>query len=378
MPTITARKLNSIKPKQTPYFIRDSKVTGFAVKITPAGSVKFIAEVRHEGRTIRKTLGDHPHLSLTDARSTAMSFINKVRQGNLIERKTQQTLGELFERYIASTKLKPSTIKNYKHVVLFYLSDWLKKPISSINKKMIEQRFYKIRDRGIAGGKPTFSQAISTMRYLSALMNYAIADDLIQANPVDVLKFKRVNRSLQKRANYLPALKAKELLDITASETHPVTLAVHLMLYTGLRKNEALRLMWSDIEAIEGIECLIIRDTKNNRPHYVPITSNIRKILDRAENKTEFIFPSTQKKGFPMEDVRPTLRRLSKMIDFEFKCHDLRRTFATRASEVGIDYLMIKRMLNHKSNDITGQYIQWNSKENLEAMRKANEQVVYQ
>lgn len=65
------------------------------------------------------------------------------------------------------------------------------------------------------------------------------------------------------------------------------------------------------------------------------------------------------------------------MIDFEFKCHDLRRTFATRASEVGIDYLMIKRMLNHKSNDITGQYIQWNSKENLEVMKSYLEKVIY-
>ena len=55
----------------------------------------------------------------------------------------------------------------------------------------------------------------------------------------------------------------------------------------------------------------------------------------------------------------------------------LRRTFATRASEVGIDYLTIKRMLNHKSNDITGQYIQWNSRQNLLVMRNALEIVRY-
>ena len=60
-----------------------------------------------------------------------------------------------------------------------------------------------------------------------------------------------------------------------------------------------------------------------------------------------------------------------------FQCHDLRRTFATRASEVNIDYLMIKRLLNHKVADITAQYIQWNSKENLQKMKEALERVIY-
>ena len=78
-----------------------------------------------------------------------------------------------------------------------------------------------------------------------------------------------------------------------------------------------------------------------------------------------------------MSDERPTIRRLSGLIQYDFRCHDLRRTFATRASEVGIDYLMIKRMLNHKTNDITGQYIQWNSKENLEKLKEALEMVQY-
>ena len=77
------------------------------------------------------------------------------------------------------------------------------------------------------------------------------------------------------------------------------------------------------------------------------------------------------------DDERPTLRRLTKLIDLEFRCHDLRRTFATRAAEVGIDYLMIKRMLNHKTNDITGQYIQWNSKQNLLVMLEALGSVAY-
>ena len=71
------------------------------------------------------------------------------------------------------------------------------------------------------------------------------------------------------------------------------------------------------------------------------------------------------------------MKRIVDRTGISFRCHDLRRTFATRASEVGIDYLMIKRMLNHKSNDITAQYIQFDSKQNLEKMKEALEKITY-
>ncbi|MGD9576776.1 MAG: tyrosine-type recombinase/integrase, partial [Syntrophorhabdus sp.] len=245
------------------------------------------------------------------------------------------------------------------------------------NQWNTQLRFYKIRDKGINGGKATYSQATKTMRILSAIMNYAMADETIESNPVQVLKLKRIDRSIRKRENYLPADKVRELLDTIAQDAHPVTLAVHLMLYSGLRKNEALRLKWDDIEDVEGISCIIIRDTKNKRPHYVPVTQTIHRVLERAKNATAYVFPSPVHRDQPIQTERPTLKRLSKEIQYDFRCHDLRRTFATRASEVGIDYLTIKRLLNHKSNDITAQYIQWNSRENLLVMKKALETVTY-
>lgn len=377
MSVITARSIQSISPRPTPYFIRDSKLKGFAIKVNPSGRLKFVIEVWHGGRSIRKTLGEHPVMTLKDARIDAVGFMQCVKTNNLPKPVEIVTLESLFENYIAGNRLKASTLKCYREVIFFYVSDWLSKPVASITKQMVESRFYKIRDKGISGGIPTYSQATKTMRILSALMNYAMADEIIENNPVQVLKLKRIDRSLRKRENYLPANKAKELLHVSSQEVHPVTLAVHLMLFSGLRKNEALRLMWSDIEAVEGLRCIIIRDTKNSRPHYVPVTQQIQNILDRAKNSTPFLFPSTQTKGRPMIDERPTIRRLSKLIQYDFRCHDLRRTFATRASEVGIDYLMVKRFLNHKSNDITAQYIQWHSRENLIVMREALMRVVY-
>ena len=68
MTTITTRTLQTAQPKLAAYFIRDDKVKGFTAKVNPSGSIKLIAEVRHEGRTVRKTIGQHPHIVLSEAR----------------------------------------------------------------------------------------------------------------------------------------------------------------------------------------------------------------------------------------------------------------------------------------------------------------------
>jgi hypothetical protein len=209
MPDITNRTVLKLSPKSAPYFVRDTKVKGFAIKVNPTGTIKFIAETHHEGRSIRKTLGEYPLVQAVEARQLAINFLHQVRTGQLVKPRVSLSLQSLFDRYIAGGRLKPNTLRNYKHVVQFYLSDWLKLPVASISKQMIEERFFRIRDKGIGGGVPTYSQATKTMRVLSALMNYAMADELIQVNPVQVLKLKRVDRSIKKRENYLPASEGK-------------------------------------------------------------------------------------------------------------------------------------------------------------------------
>ena len=144
-----------------------------------------------------KTLGTYPVISLAEARNKALTFIHGVHSGdNKQVVDLTVTLESLFNEYTKGNRLKPSTQKSYREVIFFYLSDWIKKPVSSVTKEMVESRFYKIRDKGFNGGKPTYSQATKTMRYLSTLMNYAMADDLIQSNPVDILKQKRIDRSI--------------------------------------------------------------------------------------------------------------------------------------------------------------------------------------
>jgi Arm DNA-binding domain len=183
--TIKSAHLKSNKSSSS-YFIRDSELKGFALRVFPSGTIKYIVEVWYNGRSHRKTFGSYPVLSLKDARQEALSFIRGVQLGQLNEelRVKQVTLGQLFEDYTKGDWLKPNTKKNYKEVICFHLKDWLQKPVSSISKQMVEKRFYRIKDKGMFGGIPTYSSATKTMRILSALMNYAMADELLESNCV--------------------------------------------------------------------------------------------------------------------------------------------------------------------------------------------------
>ncbi|MGW8195165.1 MAG: Arm DNA-binding domain-containing protein [Desulforhopalus sp.] len=153
---ITARVLDSLKPSKKPYFLRDTTLKGFAVKVNTSGSVKFVAEIRHEGRTSRKTLGEYPILALGDARREALTYIADVKTGQLTTRKDAKSLEELLREYTTTGRLKDRTVTDYHEAIQFYLKDWLKKPVSSITKQMVEKRFYLIRDKGIPPGKRNF------------------------------------------------------------------------------------------------------------------------------------------------------------------------------------------------------------------------------
>ena len=380
--SITNKVLCALKPQAEPYFVRDNTLKGFGVKVNPSGRITFIAEVRRQGVTKRKTLGTYPILQLSEARTEALEAIRSIHLGLSDADAGKPTravsLRSIFTSYVSGGRLKPRTVTDYQEAVFFYLQDWLDTPISNIRRSMVEERFYLIRDQGFSGGKPTYSQATKVMRILSALMNYAMADELIESSPVDVLKQKRIDRSRRQRTNYLSAQEAAKLLAITAHSVHPVDRAVTLMLHTGLRKNECLRLKWADIQEVDGIPSMVIEETKNGCSHILPITNQIQSLLERMQgNGSPYLFPSPVAADTPVMDVRDALVRLSREIGKEFKCHDLRRTFATRAAEVGLDYLTIKRLLNHKTNDITAQYIQWNSRENLAKLKSALEAVRY-
>lgn len=203
---LSNRILANLKVTGKSYFIRDTTLRGLGVKVTPKGQKKFIVEVWHNNSSIRKTIGEFPYMSLKDARKEALPLISDIKSGEYARqhevKRKEISLEKLFTEYLGCGRLKESTIADYKVSINYYQQDWLSIPVNEITKKMVEKRFYLIRDKGIKGGISTHCQAAKTMRVLSALMNYARGDDLIEVNPLEILKLKKVDQSIKGKTSY--------------------------------------------------------------------------------------------------------------------------------------------------------------------------------
>jgi len=384
--TISQSLLGRLQPGKD-QFIRDKKLPGFGIRMNPKGTISFIAEGRiRKGGSVRLVIGKHPAMPVDTARQLAATQLQLMQQGidprkHSSEQQHNQAraeakkealsvkLGSVLERYLKARTLKPKTVSDYQSTYRSCFADWLGSPIRSITRHSVEDRFVHLRDNK---GQATATKA---MRYLSAICNWAMADEidgerLLKDNPVQVLKQKRYSRSVPGRTDYLTdeqvsglihyAYTRRSWMETPADGVTDQGLAyVLLLLLTGLRKNEALSLKWSDVDWDKRF--FLIRDTKNKRDHVIPMSGHVERLLQErlaAAGGSEWVFPSTKSKTGHMVEPSSQLEVICKATGLSFRLHDLRRTFATHARMHGADHELVKKALNHSDGDVTDSYIQ--------------------
>ncbi len=407
---ITQSFLNSLNPNGKVLFYRDTELPGFGVKLNAKGTITFFSEGRiKKGRMVRVSLGRHPVMLLDMAREKARETMLVIKQGldpiKLEEQESQQrakdaarddfmsvTLRTVFEEFISLRNLKEKTKKDYKNTFDVCLGDWLDQPVKDITRRKVEERFLEIQKKKHRRAKDTGkAQATKCMRYLRALLNHAKAWEvdegvrLITENPCDVLKEKKVDMRVKPRSTYLEKEDLRAVVEELSHVHHPdynkqkvrltsITIADYLMLliFTGLRRDEAASLEWSDVNLNDRY--FTVRDTKNHTDHVVPMVSQVEIMLQRryeADDKhKQWVFPANRGEEHLVEP-RKQIEKLREITGVNFPCHDLRRTFATLAESHGVDHHAIKRALNHKSQDITDTYIQTR----VENLRKTFESI---
>ena len=377
--------------------VRDTESSGLlAIRYAKRGMVSFVYSGRIKGGPKRDiTIGRYPDWSVEEARDRAAELRKLYRSGidpreleseekKQKERKAsfdkalEVTLREVMDRYLLARNLKQRTSKDYVSTMNSCFPGWLDKPIRDIDRRDVEDRFIELVQKGIK------AQAVKAFRYLSAMMNYAKAEEisvdrnsntesvrLITDNPCDVLKEKRYDRSLPSRKGNLSMEHTAKLLEILSHHNHPnytgpyisSTMAhyVGLLLFTGIRRGEASSLKWSDVDFDQ--KTFMLHDTKNGEDFVIPMSVPVHGLLkaqQQTANGSEWVFPARDGTGH-MAEPRKALERLSKEIGYRFTSHTLRHTFGSVAFEFGLEWGNIKKMLNHKSGDVTSLYVHANA-----------------
>ena len=362
----------------------DTNVAGLTLRVTSTGVKSFVIRKRINGKPVMTTLGRYPAMTITQARVAAREVLNLFSSGvNPNNKKIEQrvksiTLQESMQDYILGRKhaLKAKTISDYQIIFNSYLSEWANKELVNITRSMVVKKHTTIGDKSIY-------RANAAMRLLRAIFNFAMSEyedsndiPIISHNPVQKIKrnwFKeRVRTNIIEpndlkdwfsAVNALPSNKANTSHK-NASET--VRDYLILLLFTGLRPSEGINLAWSNIDFKNKL--LRIKDTKNREDHTIPLTEHILNLLDIRKKASlgKFVFPGYN----PDKALVSPNKQVKKVINdcgVQFLLHDLRRTFATYADSLEIKHTSIKRLMNHKSNDVTStHYIH----QSIETLRK--------
>lgn len=352
-------------------FYRDAELKGFGLRVGKTSKV-YIAETKVNGKVVRTTIGKHGVYTTEQARLRARELLLMMTQGTNPSdvKKEQQARGVTLEQalsdFLAARKaLKPRTVIDYQRCLEVYLPDWKKKPLLDITKDMVAKRHAQIGERSQA-------QANLTMRYLRAIFNFAAGqyenskgESVIPDNPVKRLSQTRAWYRIERRQT---VIKAHDLApwyqavmniknDTKGKNRETIRDYLLLVLFTGLRKEEAACLAWENIDL--RAKTLTVLDTKNHLDHTLPLPDFLFTLLCNRKQSTvnEFVFPDATGTG----RITDQTRQMNKVIQesgVSFTIHDLRRTFITIAESLDISAYALKRLLNHKMNgDVTAGYI---------------------
>lgn len=166
------------------------------------------------------------------------------------------------------------------------------------------------------------------------------------------------------------ALTKKELRIILNNVDQATRNALLLEANTGLRISDIVQLKYSDIKKGQ----LEIIEKKTKKPQLTKINKKLVKYLENHKTtKGDFIFWNGKVKFASI--IRKIQRRIVEACDYHnidssfISTHSFRKTFATKAYEETKDLLIVQKLLNHSSVDMTKKYIQIN-KEEVDSVRE--------
>lgn len=133
-------------------------------------------------------------------------------------------------------------------------------------------------------------------------------------------------------------------------------LVLRLLLLTGARKNEILRLRWENIRL--DLRLLTVPLSKSGRPRHIPLSEKaaaiIRSIPRTAGNP--WLFPG-QVPGKPLSDIYLFWNDLRRSLGLgDVRIHDLRHTFASFLVNAGHSLYEVQTILGHSDPRTTMRY----------------------
>jgi integrase len=361
----------SCPPDQADVIHWDDELPNFGLRCYRSGNRVYLIQYRANGGgrrapTRRFKIGDAAALDPKEARRLAKAKLGLVASGgdpaaerDEERRRERAQLEAALDRYEADLKRRGVVGAGHTMSILRRGLAGLGPDIAGLTRVDLMDRVEKLEKAGKTGA------AASLRTRASGFLNWAANAGLTAANPLAGMRRTRATRS-QRVAQVGRALTDPEIKALWAAcdkASAPFGDYLRLLLLTGQRRLETAMMRWTDLdlEAEAGPRWIIPAGTsKNGVEHVVPLPDAARAIIERQPRvkACEFVFggrggrPVTgwSKRIIPVH--KATLA--AKMPDWTI--HDLRRTFRSGLTRLGVAKDIAELMLNHRRADLLERY----------------------
>lgn len=381
MANLTKRTVDAAHIRDKDYFIWCHGTPGFGVRIYPSGRKVFIAQVRVGRQTRRLNIGHYGPFTVDQARDAAQEIIRKARLGADPQRERREarkaiSVAELCETYMDAARAglvltrfrvpkRHSTVQidegRVKRHIVPLIGSVLAKDLTRADVQRMVDQITQGRTRGVHKGK-RFGKAIvkgggGTAARVATLLGgiYTWGERrgfVAGLNPVRGVEI----------ARYLPRdrvcstaeLRALGLVMGEQGAAIPAAVAaLRIVALTGLRREEACCLKWSEID--EMGHCLRLSATKTGksvRPIGTPVLALLRGLPRLSDT---WVFPNET--GSARAELKKPIASLFNLAGLQdARSHDLRRTFASAAADEGYSDATIAALLGHSQRNITARH----------------------
>ncbi len=379
----TDRFLKSIKPtapgKRTIVF--DAQIPGFGIRVTERSSDEckgsFVLVTRYPGSSnpAPRRIGDYPVMSLAEAREVAREWRRDLAKGIDPKEKAAEaareqqrlranTFGAAFasfaEDHLKTLRTGAAVEASVRNHVFPALES---RPMREIRRSEIFALINRLK-------KELPIAANRVLAYLKKFFAWALENEMVDDLPVASIKRPTAEKD-RERERVLADWEISAFWR-ACGEMAAFGRAFRFMLATGQRRSEVGAASWNEIDKSEALWTLGKSRTKAKRLHDVPLSNVALSIIEDCPEIGAFVFASGRS-GVAREGQNPGLVALSgwgrakarldelmlkhagKEIE-DWRLHDLRRTAAAHMARLGIDRLVIGKVLNHAEGGVTKRY----------------------
>jgi integrase len=358
---LSAKYVEKVQPDPTRRLeIPDGLLPGFYLVVQPTGAKSWAVRYRAGGRPTKLTIGKVSAIELKKARDLARKHLEAVSKGQnpaaekRAARATKtitlpETVGALCDEYI-KRYLKPN-VRRWK-AAEGEIDNHIRPRLGKLPLKDLARAHVRGMVREIEATYPV--AANRALARLNAVLNWAVAEDLIEANPAAGVK--RPTRETP-ADRILDDDELKAVWGSVDSLAYPAQQFMRLLILTGQRRDDVRLMHWDEINLAEKTWIIPASRYKSRRPHLVPLTDETVAVLKAMPFKDRggYVLTTTAGKK-PYANVQKPKAAVDKKSGVTgWTLHDLRRTCRTGLSRLGIRSDIAERVIGHAVGGKLGQ-----------------------